>query len=202
MELLKPHSPQSLVLPRLTFLSILIFLCLIIVFWLWTVSLILDWYLPALWPSYLPWYSALVSPLISLLPLLTTACTTVLTLIKNANGSLLCWLIYIYFFFYHIHNYTEYIQQWNLCSAFNPSKCTHTWSSEQPTLRRSGSIWGFGALLKGLTSVVDNFCRSRDSNPQPWITSPMLYPLGHDCPLITYHIYSGGGNELQLLTLL
>ncbi len=27
---------------------------------------------------------------------------------------------------------------WNLCSAFNPSKCS----------------WGFGALLKGLTSVV------------------------------------------------
>ncbi len=32
---------------------------------------------------------------------------------------------------------------------------THTWSSGQPTLRRPGSSWGFGALLKGLTSVVD-----------------------------------------------
>ncbi len=31
----------SLVLPRLTFLSVLIFLCLIIVFWLWTVSLVI-----------------------------------------------------------------------------------------------------------------------------------------------------------------
>ncbi len=31
-------------------------------------------------------------------------------------------------------------------SAFNPSK----WSSGQPTLRRPGSSWGFGALLKGL----------------------------------------------------
>ncbi len=66
--------------------------------------------------------------------------------------------------------------------AFNPSKCTHTWSSGQPTLRHPGSSWGFGALLKGLTSVVDNSCRSRDSNPQPRITSPTLYPLGHDCP--------------------
>ncbi len=41
-------------------------------------------------------------------------------------------------------------------SAFNPSK----WSS-----------WGFSALLKGLTSVVDTSCQSRDSNPQPWVTS-------------------------------
>ncbi len=44
-------------------------------------------------------------------------------------------------------------------------------------MRRSGSSWGFGALLKGLTSVVDNSCRSRDSNPQPRVTSPALYPL-------------------------
>ncbi len=51
-------------------------------------------------------------------------------------------------------------------SAFNPSK----WSSGQPTLRRPGSSWGFGALLKGLTSVVDTSCRSRDSNPQPRVT--------------------------------
>ncbi len=26
----------------------------------------------------------------------------------------------------HIHSYTEYNQQWNVCSAFNPSKSTHT----------------------------------------------------------------------------
>ncbi len=37
-------------------------------------------------------------------------------------------------------------------------------------------------LLKGLTSVVDNSCRSWDLNTQPRVTSPMLYPLGHDCP--------------------
>ncbi len=40
-------------------------------------------------------------------------------------------------FICHIHNYTEYNQQWNVFSAFNPSKCTHTWSSGQP-----GSSWG------------------------------------------------------------
>ncbi len=80
-------------------------------------------------------------------------------------------------FICHIHNYTEYNQQWNVFSAFNPSKCTHTWSSGQPTLRHLGSSWGFSALLKGLTSVMDNSCRSRDSNPQPRVTSPTIYPL-------------------------
>ncbi len=39
-------------------------------------------------------------------------------------------------------------------SAFSPSKCTHTWSCGQPKLRCPGGSWGFGALLKGLTSVV------------------------------------------------
>ncbi len=46
-----------------------------------------------------------------------------------------------------------------MASAFNPSKCTLTavnthleqWAA---MLRRPGSSWGFGALLKGLTSVV------------------------------------------------
>ncbi len=70
-------------------------------------------------------------------------------------------------FICHIHNYTEYNEEWNVFSAFNPSK----WSSMQPTVQRPGSSWGFGALLKGLTSVVDTSCQSRDSNPQSWVTS-------------------------------
>ncbi len=37
----------------------------------------------------------------------------------------------IIFFICHIHNYTEYNQEWNVFSAFNPSKYTHTWSSGQ-----------------------------------------------------------------------
>ncbi len=56
------------------------------------------------------------------------------------------------------------------------------------TARRSGSSWGFGALLKGLTSVVDTSCQRRDSNPQPWVTSGFksnalsIRPrLPHDC---------------------
>ncbi len=95
----------------------------------------------------------------------------------------------------------------NLCSAFNPSKCTHTAVSSEQTqthtrssrqpfmLQRSGSSWVFGAMLKVLTSVVVlrvererwtftpptyNPCRTWDSNL--WVTSPTLYPLGHDCP--------------------
>ncbi len=83
-------------------------------------------------------------------------------------------------FICHIHNYTEYNQQWNVRSAFNPSKCIHTWSSGQPALWRPGSNWRFGALLKGLNSVMVNSCQRRDSNPQPQVTSQTLYPLGHD----------------------
>ncbi len=56
-----------------------------------------------------------------------------------------------------------------------------------PSSHTPGAVGG--ALLKGITrghsrtSVVDNSYRSRDSNPQPRITSPTLYPLGNDCPL-------------------
>ncbi len=60
-------------------------------------------------------------------------------------------------FICHIHNYTEYNEEWNVFSAFNPSKCTHAWSSGQPTAAPGEQSW---------TS-----CRSRDSNPQPWVTS-------------------------------
>ncbi len=43
----------------------------------------------------------------------------------------------------HLTHPSAHTQQW-----------THTWSSGQPMLWRPGSSWGFGALLKGLTSVV------------------------------------------------
>ncbi len=69
-------------------------------------------------------------------------------------------------FICHIHNYTEYNQQWNVFSAFNPSKCTHTPGAVgSQHCSAQGSSWGFGALLKGLTSVVDNSCRSREFEP-------------------------------------
>ncbi len=57
---------------------------------------------------------------------------------------------------------------------------THT-HTPGAVLRCPGSSRGFGALLKGLSSVVDDSCRSRDSNPQPRVTSPTLYLLGHNC---------------------
>ncbi len=41
---------------------------------------------------------------------------------------------------------------------------------------RPGSSCGFGALFKGLTSVVDNSCRSRGSNPQPPRVTPPHTP--------------------------
>ncbi len=57
----------------------------------------------------------------------------------------------------HIHNYTEYNEEWNVFSAFNPSKCTHL---EQ---------WAADCAAPGEQSWTS--CRSRDSNPQPWVTS-------------------------------
>ncbi len=103
-------------------------------------------------------------------------------------------------FICHIHNYTEYNQQWNVFSAFNPSKCTHTWSSGCRHCG-AGEQLGVRCLAQGLTSVVDNSCRSRDSNPLPRVTSLTLYPLGHDWPLyiIVYNdvvmkIHSIAGN--------
>ncbi len=78
-------------------------------------------------------------------------------------------------FICHIHNYTEYNEQWNVFSAFNPSKCTHL---EQ---------WAADCAAPGEQSWTS--CRSRDSNPQPWVTSgrvssPTLYPLGQRLPNI------------------
>ncbi len=60
-------------------------------------------------------------------------------------------------FICHKHNYTEYNEEWNVFSAFNPSKCTHLeqWAADCAAPREQS--W---------TS-----CQSQDSNPQPWVTS-------------------------------
>ncbi len=60
-------------------------------------------------------------------------------------------------FICHIHNYTEYNEEWNVFSAFNPSKCTHL------------KQWAANCAAPGEQSWTS--CRSRDSNPQPWVTS-------------------------------
>ncbi len=64
-----------------------------------------------------------------------------------------------------------------MCSLHLTHPSAHTTGAVEETLRHSGRSWGFSALLKGLTSVVDNSCRSRDSSPQSQVTSPTLYPL-------------------------
>ncbi len=92
----------------------------------------------------------------------------------------------------------------NLCSAFtHPSEHTalnthtHTRSSEQPfMLRWRGSSWGFGALLKGLTSVMVlnletalyihsprwQSLPDRDSNSQPFDYESDSQSLSHNFP--------------------
>ncbi len=64
-----------------------------------------------------------------------------------------------------------------MCSLHLTHPSAHTTGGVEETLRHSGRSWGFSALLKGLTSVVDNSCWSRDSSPQSQVISPTLYPL-------------------------
>ncbi len=90
----------------------------------------------------------------------------------------------------HTHTHTH-LEQWT------HNTHTHTWSSGQSTLRRPGSSWGFGALLKGLTSVVDNSCRSREPTTSDYKSSalsirprlPLDYNLQLYCKLL--HIQCG-----------
>ncbi len=82
-------------------------------------------------------------------------------------------------------------------SALKPSK----WSSGQLTLQRPGSSWGFGALLKGLTSVVDTSCQSQDLNPQPWVTSGFksnALSIRPRLPRLRHGVGSLGINRTQL----
>ncbi len=46
-------------------------------------------------------------------------------------------------FICHIHNYTEYNQQWNVFSAFNPSKCTHLeqWAADSAAPGEQLGVW-------------------------------------------------------------
>ncbi len=46
-------------------------------------------------------------------------------------------------------SHTQYNQQWNVFSAFNPSKCTHTWSSGQPTAAAPGEQLEVQCLAQG-----------------------------------------------------
>ncbi len=90
----------------------------------------------------------------------------------------------------------------NLCSAFNPSKCTHTHTvNTHPEQRAanaavSGEQLGVRCLAQGHISRGNDGVESAvHSLPPPtitagpetrtrdlWDTGPTLYPLGHDCP--------------------
>ncbi len=91
---------------------------------------------------------------------------------------------------------------WNLCSAFNPYKCTHTvvnihleqWAANAAA---PGEQLGVRCLAQGshLSRGIEGGESAGYSLPPPTIpagpdtrthdlrvTSPTLYPLGHDCP--------------------
>ncbi len=88
---------------------------------------------------------------------------------------------------------------WNLCSAFNPFKCTHTHSSEHTHQEQwaanaaaHGEQVGVRCLAQGshLSHGIEGGENAGYSLPPPtipetrtrdiWVTSPTRYPLGHD----------------------
>ncbi len=96
----------------------------------------------------------------------------------------------------------------NLCSAFNPSKCTHTVVNTHTPVTTHPEQWAANAAAPGeqlgvrclaqgshLSRGIEGGESAGYSLPPPTIpagpetrthdlrvTSPTLYPLGHDCP--------------------
>ncbi len=81
------------------------------------------------------------------------------------------------YFLFVTYTLIQNITSSEICALHLTHLSVHTPGAEGSQCWCPGTSWGFGALLKGLTSVVDNSCRSGDSNPQPRVTSPTLYPL-------------------------
>ncbi len=52
-------------------------------------------------------------------------------------------------FICHIHNYTEYNEEWNVFSAFNPSKCTYTLEQWAADIAAPGEQLGVRCLAQG-----------------------------------------------------
>ncbi len=98
---------------------------------------------------------------------------------------------------------------WNLCSAFITSKCTHTavrseqthpeqWAANAAAPGEQLGIWCLAQgshLSRGIEggesagyslppSTIPAWPETRTCDL--WVTSPTLYPLGHDCPQIKY----------------
>ncbi len=74
--------------------------------------------------------------------------------------------------FCHIHNYTEYNEEWNVFSAFNPSKCTHLeqWAADcaAPGEVLMGEYLSTSWVLMG--SPI-HFCESALSGSFQWTDS-------------------------------
>ncbi len=61
-----------------------------------------------------------------------------------------------------------------MCSLHLTHPSAHTWSSGQPTVQRPGSSRGPPAGARIRTHNLG----------LPRVSSPTLYPLGHDCPVL------------------
>ncbi len=87
-------------------------------------------------------------------------------------------------FICHIHNYTEYNQQWNVFSAFNPSKCTHLeqWSANTAA---PGEQSGVRCLAQGFHLSRGQFLP--EPRFEPTTSSPTLYPLEPQLPHYAIH---------------
>ncbi len=75
-------------------------------------------------------------------------------------------------FICHIHNYTEYNEEWNVFSAFNPSKCTHTWKQWAADIAAPGEQLGVRCLAQGSHLSRGHFL------PEPGFEPTTLGDLG------------------------
>ncbi len=66
-----------------------------------------------------------------------------------------------------------------MCSLHLTHPSAHTWSSGQPTVQRPGSSHGLPARAGIRTHNL----------VLPQVSSPTLYPLGHDCLFIIYCLF-------------
>ncbi len=109
---------------------------------------------------------------------------------EYCEGVFTCNFIFYFFLFWSDVWPSMVTHTWNLCPAFNPSKCTHTVVNTHivNTHRAVGSQCcdargAVGGSVPGSRVPQSWYWRwrecslvTRDSNPQPRVTSPMLYP--------------------------
>ncbi len=93
--------------------------------------------------------------------------------------------VYVAFFICHIHNHTEYNQQWNVFSAFNPSIKSAQTHLEQwvADTAAPGEQLGVRCLAQESHLSRGQFLPEPRFKPTTSVTSPTFYPLGHGCPV-------------------